>query len=139
MASALGSGSLKTLKTIQLDVNLDTRDEDPYFHLTKELEAIAGRNTLGQITLNIRVDDTYTTDAMIWAQLDKVLSIPNGFPSLHHVEVNIVVPYCCNPDHANLEFVEEIGVVRDNEFPWLMAAEQIQFTFDVILENMYSG
>lgn len=126
------------MKTIQLDLMLQTRDDDPYFHLTKELEAIAGRNTLGQIILNIEADDTCATDRMIWAQLDNVLSIPNGFPSLHHVEVNIVIPYCCNPDHANLEFAEEIRVVGDNEFPWLRTTKQIEFTFDVRLENMYS-
>jgi len=132
IASALGSGSLKTLKTIQLYARLETEDKDPYIHLTKELEAIAGKNALEQIIINIEIeiDDTCTTDPTKWAQLDDVLSTANGFPFLRRVEVKIVL-HCYGSKYVEWALVEDLRAVGDNDFPWLMAASQIKFGFDV--------
>jgi len=139
IASVLGSRSLKTLKTIRLYTTLESGDQDPYLHLTKEFEVIAGQNFLEQIIINIEVEmgETCTTDPSKWAQLDGVLSTANGFPFLRCVEVKIVIPYCCRIDHVNEKFVEEIRAVGESGFSWLVAAKQIEFAFDVRLENIY--
>lgn len=75
IASALTSGSLQTLKMIRLNPMLQTVEDDPYLHLTKELEAIACKNVLTElfITIEMVTDRACTTDRTKWAQLNRVL------------------------------------------------------------------
>jgi len=109
---------------------LETAHEDPYLNLTKELEAIAGKNNLEQIVIDIGVetDRVCTTDPTKWAQLDDVLSIDNGFPFLRCVEVTIAFWAQWNNHEEYLQKMWDIG---RNAFPWLVAAKQIEFKFDV--------
>jgi len=133
ITSVLTSGSLRTLKTIQLSPLLETANEDPYLDLTKELEAIAGKNVLEQIILdiNIETDRTCSTDPTKWAYLDRVLSSTNGFPFLHRVEVEITFWCYCDGDHE--EFLGKMWDIGRNKFPWLVSAKQIEFKFDVVV------
>lgn len=133
ITSVLTSGSLRTLKTIQLSPLLETANEDPYLDLTKELEVIAGKNVLEQIILdiNIETDSTCSTDPTKWAYLDNVLSSKDGFPFLHRVEVKITFWCYCEGDHE--EFLRKMWDIGRNKFPWLASAKQIEFKFDVIV------
>jgi hypothetical protein len=58
---------------------LETADEDPYLNLTKELESIAGKSTLEQITIDIDVqtDQPYTKDP---TSLTTSYPMTTGFP-----------------------------------------------------------
>jgi len=113
---------------------LESADEDPYLDLTKELEAISGRNVLEQITLDIDIDTdhTCTTDPTKWAQLDGILSTANGFPFLRRVEVKVTLWCYCERGHK--EFLGKMWDIGQNEFSWLVAAKQVEFTFNAQVE-----
>lgn len=134
IASALSPGSLKTLKLIQFSPMLDSADEDPYLDLTRELEAISGRNVLEEIIIDIDIetDDTCTTDPTKWAQLDDILSMANGFPFLRRVDVKVTSWCYCGLGHK--EFLEKMWDIGQNEFSRLVATKQVEFTFDVQVE-----
>jgi len=134
IASALSPGSLKTLKLIQFSPMLDSADEDPYLDLTRELEAISGRNVLEEIIIDIDIetDDTCTTDPTKWAQLDDILSMANGFPFLRHVDVKVTSWCYCGLGHK--EFLEKMWDIGQNEFSRLVAAKQVEFTFNAQVE-----
>ncbi|KIM42781.1 hypothetical protein M413DRAFT_10245 [Hebeloma cylindrosporum] len=135
IASALTSGSLQTLKMIRLNPMLQTVEDDPYLHLTKELEAIACKNVLTElfITIEMVTDRACTTDRTKWAQLNRVLSIDNGFPFLRRVEVKIILGF---PRYdwniLQWEFHRKIMDIGGSQFLWLLASEQINFTFAVV-------
>jgi hypothetical protein len=134
IAGALSPGSLKTLKTIQFSPMVESAEEDPYLDLTKELEAISGRNVLEEIIIDIDIetDHTCTTDPAKWAQLDEILSMANGFPCLRRVDVKVTFWCYCGLGHK--EFMEKMWDIGQNEFSRLLAANQVEFTFNAQVE-----
>lgn len=136
IASALSPKSLKTLKTIGLSLMLQSVDIDPYLGLTKELEAISGRNVLEQIVLDIAIsidtDRHYTISPRKWGELDVVLSVADGFPLLHRLEVTITLHCYCHLGHQ--ESLEKVWDIGRSEFPRLVAAGKVEFIFDARIE-----
>jgi hypothetical protein len=113
---------------------LESADEDPYLDLTRELEAISGRNVLEEIIIDIDIetDDTCTTDPTKWAQLDDILSMANGFPFLRRVDVKVTFWCYCGLGHE--EFLEKMWDIGQNQFSRLVATKQVEFTFNTQVE-----
>ncbi|KAF8905781.1 hypothetical protein CPB84DRAFT_565177 [Gymnopilus junonius] len=109
--------------------------QDPYAHFTRDLEQIAGKNVLEVLKIHISVSTncTCTTDPAVWSRLDEVLSRPNGFPFLWLVEFSVALLYY-SFDYTDLQAeLEDIG---KNCFPWLWENEDIDFSFEVFIEDV---
>lgn len=130
LARNLTTGSLQTLKRIQMNVVIELED-DPYKHLIQELNLISGRNVLEEVdlTLNVETNGRCRTDMESWSQLDAVLSPKDAFPFLRYVEVLLITnSYSCDYTqlHERLDEIVEIG------FPRLQSrGSEVEFSFNV--------
>ena len=135
LADALTADNLKTLKILHFYPMLETNTIDPYLYLVHELEVISGKNVLQALILEIDVDtDCHcTTDHDTWSKLDCVLSQKGAFPFIRQVRMLITLNRF-SLDYVNLvEKLEEVGRVC---FPWLRENEDVEFTFEVRIEEI---
>jgi len=135
LSSDLNHGSLQTLKTVGLYPMLETQEQDPYINLAAELEQIAGENIIEDIILRISIetDRRCTTDASRWNQLDRVLSQRGNFPFLRSVEIKVIIHHWYREVAEFQSRLEEIGT---SCFPWLRANQDVQFNFEVTVEDV---
>jgi len=135
LSSDLNHGSLQTLKTVGLYPMLETQEQDPYLNLITELKQIAGRNIIEEIILRISIetDRRCTTDASRWNQLDRVLSQGGSFPFLRSVEIKVIIHHWYREVAEFQSRLEEIGT---SCFPWLRDNQDVQFNFEVTVEDV---
>ncbi|KAF8185131.1 hypothetical protein BJ912DRAFT_1060675 [Pholiota molesta] len=130
LARNLTTGSLQTLKRIQMNMVIELED-DPYKHLIQELNLISGRNVLEEVDLiiNVETDGRCRTDMESWSQLDVVLSAKDAFPFLRYVGLLLITnSYSC--DYTQLH--ERLDEIAENGFPRLQSrGSEVEFSCKV--------
>jgi hypothetical protein len=130
LARNLTTGSLQTLKKIQMNMVIELED-DPYKHLIQELNLISGRNVLEEVDLiiNVETDGRCRTDMESWSQLDVVLSAKDAFPFLRYVGLSVITnSYSC--DYTQLH--ERLDEIAENGFPRLQSrGSEMEFSCKV--------
>ncbi|KDR74305.1 hypothetical protein GALMADRAFT_70757 [Galerina marginata CBS 339.88] len=135
LARHLTPRSLTTLKKIRVFPFLESLEDDPYLHLTKELEQMAGKNELETLIIRVSVaaDSLCTTDASRWSQLDSVLSQPGSFPCLRLVKLKVTV---VREYHEYEDFPARLEEIGRSHFPWLRANKQQEFRFEILFKDI---
>ncbi|KAF4616050.1 hypothetical protein D9613_011352 [Agrocybe pediades] len=135
LKSILTPVNLGTLETLEVYPMLESGDMDPYLNLAHELEKIAGKNVLRTINLEVDVEthSKCTTDHQLWSQLDISLSRQGSFSSLRSVRI-LVTLSTLGYDYSDL--VQKLEVVGRVCFPKLLAKKDMDFTFDVTINEI---
>ncbi|KAF5327684.1 hypothetical protein D9619_004300 [Psilocybe cf. subviscida] len=130
LSSCLHAESLRSLKSINLDIEIDNEEQDPYCHLSSELAKISRTNVLEEIELSICIvfDTQCTTELRHWVHLDEVLSQNGGFTSLQRVNIDVEI---CHFSSDPKELESKMLFIRDNAFSALSRWDQIEFGMTV--------
>lgn len=124
-----------TLKTLKGQCSHPPSSGDLLLGLCEKLQVFPQPNTLETLDIEILMpalwDRKVISTQNEGGQLDVVLS--HGFPRLHRVSINVVIPY--HPRYPNLEsseLREEVAAVRER-FPWLNENAAVKFNFSTSL------
>ena len=125
------SFSARTLKVFDLSISLSNSDALAHAGLLEELEAMAGRNTLEALSIEVQVDRFVAEDAVgsvLWP-LEEVLVKP-GWSALRQVSFKVkIVPVPGFPAEYSAKLCEALQSLPDKYLSHLPKHESITFNF----------
>ncbi|KIM37821.1 hypothetical protein M413DRAFT_30729 [Hebeloma cylindrosporum] len=136
LGPSLAINAYRTLKFLQLSIDVVGDDYDPLCGLNHELRFISGNNVLENIVLDIvvQVDASCRTESDDWSAFDSVLKKTGAFPMLHRVSVEIWwLMYCMGVDDDEDRISESL---KEDKFPRLVKSKAVEFNFSALI---YSG
>ncbi|KIM37822.1 hypothetical protein M413DRAFT_30730 [Hebeloma cylindrosporum] len=125
LGASLAINAYRTLKFLELSVDIVADDYDPLCGLTHELRLLSGNNIVEQFELLVVVRGGVScrNESEDWSTFDSLLTESGVFPVLHRVLVNILWFSECQimDDHDRWENLKE------DKFPRLMESKALEF------------
>ena len=124
------SPTARTLKALELTVSLCDDEPTPLAGLCRELEAMAGRNKLEALALDVNVDGHETEDVIgsIIQKVEEVLIKP-GWSPLKQVSFNISIACCLVSRETSAELSKALQSLPDKYLSHLSKLESITFNY----------
>jgi hypothetical protein len=124
------SPTARTLKALELRIPLCDDEPTPLAGLCNELEAMAGRNKLEAMALEIHVDG-HETEAVIGSIIQKVeeVLIKPGWSPLKQVSFNISIACCLVSRETSAELSKALQSLPDKYLSHLSKLKSITFNY----------
>ena len=124
--------SMRTLKHIVLDIEVNGVDVDPLFGIPSDLEDMRTKNIIETIDIQVQVlTDGNCRRGEDWRRLDEALTAP-GWTSLKQVTLDIEIDRTNDDDELEMALRE----LPETQFPHLSSSKTILFNFDVRVNSL---